>query len=760
MIKRLILKRFGKFSGRILEFSPFTVITGPNETGKTTIFDALFENLCGGQRRGDIWMRLNERYGKDRESSLELAAGSEPVSFDAQEFLEIFAVRGGDIGIDAAGGAAWFDAAKNSLLTAGLDPAEIASRLAKEGTENKGYAPIRARTALEGEITELGSRLREYLNKREQALSGESGRKKLEAEAAELKARLSAREEELEKVRPQYEASLAGAELAGVRKALDTLRELDEARARGKALEGFAAGKIAEYDAIIADAGAKKNAIGVMRGGLAEREKFFGKLKAGMEAERASLPGLERRAAAAAALASQIDVFQASPAVQPRQGTGGPLLFGFCAAGAVLGAFLYYRIGGAAGLLAGAAAAAAVCAALWLAAYRRSGFSAGPEEAKREFLARLSDSWRNSGFDSELLKRDTLEGTREALARLALEARAAADKLAAHEKEAGEAAAGISSGADSAGILEKEIAELEARARAWLADNGCASRDEYIKNAAESANAAAALARLAAEAEALMRTRGEGSEKKLRGRLLDEKDSLEKKAAASYFSEAKAKSLKLEYERLRGEIETLKSDFTGREAALQGARNLSAGRLEGLPEAINALTVDIAGKKSRVEDINLSLEACRLASKVFSEIASGSSAQFMALGAEVADALSGGPVRFASFELDGVFMADAGGTERPVARLSTGTRDLFMLGARLALARKARKDRDGRVPPALLVLDEPFLSFDGGRTGTALKLLAAFQKETDWQIIVLTKDPGVAQAAGAAGVQFTEIALS
>jgi ABC-type Mn2+/Zn2+ transport system ATPase subunit len=72
-----------------------------------------------------------------------------------------------------------------------------------------------------------------------------------------------------------------------------------------------------------------------------------------------------------------------------------------------------------------------------------------------------------------------------------------------------------------------------------------------------------------------------------------------------------------------------------------------------------------------------------------------------------------------------------------------------MFAARLALALKTRLGAGG-LAPALLVLDEPFYTLDQSRAAAALKLLGAFQKETDWQIILLTKDPAVRAAAESA----------
>jgi DNA repair exonuclease SbcCD ATPase subunit len=79
---------------------------------------------------------------------------------------------------------------------------------------------------------------------------------------------------------------------------------------------------------------------------------------------------------------------------------------------------------------------------------------------------------------------------------------------------------------------------------------------------------------------------------------------------------------------------------------------------------------------------------------------------------------------------------DATGSARSKDFLSTGTRDAFLLTARLVLAEKSL-NKDNR---AIIVLDEPFLALDRQRTGRALEILKKFHRDTDLQIVIFTKD--------------------
>jgi DNA repair exonuclease SbcCD ATPase subunit len=89
-----------------------------------------------------------------------------------------------------------------------------------------------------------------------------------------------------------------------------------------------------------------------------------------------------------------------------------------------------------------------------------------------------------------------------------------------------------------------------------------------------------------------------------------------------------------------------------------------------------------------------------------------------------------------AFALDSADVADGDGGARPEEFLSAGTRDAFLLAARLTLARKSVA-AGGR---ALVVLDEPFIALDRARTARALDVLKEFHETAGWQIVIFTKD--------------------
>jgi len=85
-------------------------------------------------------------------------------------------------------------------------------------------------------------------------------------------------------------------------------------------------------------------------------------------------------------------------------------------------------------------------------------------------------------------------------------------------------------------------------------------------------------------------------------------------------------------------------------------------------------------------------------------------------------------------------LQDATHNLRPLNFLSKGTQDLFYLGMRLFLGREMWLVEKLGGTSGFFVFDEPFAALDDERVQIALAMLDEFQKKYDWQYIILTKD--------------------
>lgn len=87
-----------------------------------------------------------------------------------------------------------------------------------------------------------------------------------------------------------------------------------------------------------------------------------------------------------------------------------------------------------------------------------------------------------------------------------------------------------------------------------------------------------------------------------------------------------------------------------------------------------------------------------------------------------------------SWDLGDIMVSLPSGQEKPIEWLSTGTLNQLYMIMRLALAERSLKKRKG-----FLLLDDPFLTFDSGRVSRVLDILFDFVTD-GWQIIFFTVD--------------------
>lgn len=762
MIKRLGLTDFGKFRAVSLELGPFTVISGANEAGKTTIFDGLFQALCKHNGVKSCWKNLQERYGEARQAVPFWEPPDSMLQFDDAEFLEIFAIRAGDTSVRAATadqkkGSSWAAAAENALLNAGLNPAKIAEDLYAETTA-KGKASLNARAGqVKNAMAKCEAELAQFKAKRDAILAGEADTARLAADKAERTRALAALNADLTQKRAEVETLEAACRLAKALAGINQLREFKRLKEETAKLSMYERSEIAGYRVLLGAKAEAEARVKATEAAIHEKEASIQALQAALEELNNNEAALNARRSYAAMLLPKLDAYAATPPEivitvnwKLRAGiwTGGLGL-------AVLAALSGRNIG------------AYIAAVLVLGAAAFAGFKASivetltpqtPEQVSA-FLARLAGEWQNAcGYAMDAT---SIEAARSFFAQPAAAYEANYNVLLTREAELPVLNGGL---AAAQAQLEADKAAVERQAEAaaaWLKDKGCASEEEYSKKVSDYA----LLAAQAADKENLIavvcRQYGCGSEDELENRLFTEKEAFERKGAdPALADEEKLARLKRKAEAAAGEIAAADKELGAVDKALAVASAAAGAHMEGLPEGINACQTLLAEQADELAGFELQKEAYAMAAGVFYKLAENSKAVFAALGNEVAGmmaaVLPAAKVEFNNFEPGEAAMADAAGHMRPLASLSSGTRDLFLLAARLAIAKKARAI-EGGYAPALLVLDEPFYTLDQARTQAALALLAAFHKETNWQVIILTKDLYVAEEAARLGA--SEIAL-
>ncbi len=755
MIKRLDLADYGKFRKESLHFGPFTVITGPNEAGKTTVFDALFDAVCAESRHEGrpAWKNLAGRYGALRKAEIGWEEGFDPVKLADDEFLEIFAVRAGETSVNAAGGKSWESAAEARLLNSGLNPAQFAAAMVdKAESARKGSLKSRAKE-LNKELKALEPELAELKAKKDAIFGGEAEVERLEAELKTRRAALEAKLEELKTLRGRMEGLSMSCRLAAAEAGLKALRELRETREELQRLVMFSQNETPAYKALLAEQAERDRAVAGAEAALAEKKAAADAAKAALDALVAKQPVARKQRETALALSEKIKTYVSAPP-KVTQYVVPPLRYGIWAGAAALAAFVAWS-----GRNTGAYAAAGVivAAGVWVGVKLsiKEKLSGHTKDEDKSFLDLLEAEWTTVS-DEKMLRAD-IEAARGYFSGAAAAAAALTDSIKPRSDEYAGLEGGLKAAAKTLNELKAAADDAAARAGGWLKERGCASEEEYQSKLAEHGRLVAHAGDIM-ERVRIFKDRYQCSEDdQIRDRLLMEKDALDHKGVdPGKADEPELERLKAREGAMLEEIRGLEAAASGVEAGIEKARAVAGAKLEGLPGRINAIEARMAAAHEELADLDLHAQGYMLAAEVFGRLAEKSTAAFDDLSRQVTATLSRAlpesEASFGSFDAGEAGMKDAGGKVRPVKYLSSGARDLFMLAARLMMARKAREGADGTVYPALIVLDDPFYTLDHARTLAAMRLLAEFQGTTGWQVIIFTKDFTLADTAREAGI--------
>ena len=167
-LKRLFMGHFGLFHGRLIEFGPgLNLIFGPNESGKTTLVDAIVVSLLAraDKKGGGVksWPRtlgnLKERYGTDISLQMMIEHDGREVEFPSprnfqdrwdlgwDELRAIFIAREGELELATGSGREfhnWWSSLKGKLLGFEEEPRKVLSKIAAEAnlTDNLGLTVV------------------------------------------------------------------------------------------------------------------------------------------------------------------------------------------------------------------------------------------------------------------------------------------------------------------------------------------------------------------------------------------------------------------------------------------------------------------------------------------------------------------------------------------------------------------------------------------------------------------------------------------
>lgn len=739
MIGKVHLTGFGRFRDTVFDFSSVTVFVGGNESGKSTIFDALFDRICTPRGSTVHGKRLTSRYGAERVSSIEFTG--EKISMEPDEFLNINAIGAGNTVVEFSGGDKWLERVKASIFTDGINPQKLAGEF-DSLSKDKGMLThvLRYRKKKE-EHAQLEKRLEELEQRRKSILEREAALHDLKGELKGLVSRGSRVTElltEKEHLLDQQAKIQTRENLMRTLALISEVRELEAALAGMSAVKEDRAGELKKLSAEAASLESKRSTLSAEALGAEARLQAAEKH---LDEKLRAAASLSSIAAAADRLAGRIET-EAPRSVVRTVTVWNRTLLALSLIPAAAGIVLATVISDTPP--AAVISAAGLAAALFMVYLsRRTEERLEPPDASG-FIDRLKDDWRIRSRGGEL-KSSTVEGLLGELLSIRSEFESTERELARLREERGSLKSEAGRLSSEKALAESESAAAVEKLEKTLKNLGVESIEEYTARRSRYEHVRGDHRKQLSELEAEMRRFHAVDTAGLKAECETRVSGLDREITAEKLPEAAMTLLRRELDSLREE----KLAVASREASVRSSLDKAEGEIKGSLGDLPGLIYEAEKALRRCGGELLRMEIDRKAAAtvrdIFDEMSRDSDDAFAAISADITGYLKGmlpGDRRasLGNFKAGDIQVSDAGGHRRALENLSTGTRDAFHLAARLALALRSREEGT----PGVIVLDEPFHSLDRTRSLRVLRVLRSFHTEHGWQIILSSKEEGMA----------------
>ncbi len=735
MIKRLMLEDFGKFKDTHFDFSNATLFLGKNESGKTTIFDALFQETCHPRANRRYGRQLQQRYGESRRAQLKWS-GDEP-RFDEDEFYNLLAIRSGDVYLDMASGSTWMEKVKSGLFTGGIDPLRLQKTFADRASDKGSFKHNRDQKQLEEDLSKLGDRLEDRRNKRDSLLSRESDTRILKNKLDSLQTDHESKTAEMSRIEKELEYEGKIQEKGKLNNLLLKIRDGVARQKILESLESYTGKELARMDDLRSgiaqlelDSAKVQTDHDHQRELLKERQKEVVRLREAMD----NSSNLSRLAT------EYLDSLKRIRENLPRRRTSWwhwlvlAVLSALVAASVLLSLnqenILFFLISVGLGTLLG------VFFLLLIGRIRTQ-----PDlERIGDTVQRLKEEWRDRTGGSAILTSDNPDGLARELETLRSAADRDSEAVGRANGELRERAKSLEESKERREELIRQMQTGESSIADWLKRADVRNRDEYYRKTLDRQRLQQEQSRWEEELEAECKNRGMDSvsllQQECERRLRDfDHEHIPNRGK----SEEEIHRLQRDLKEKSGRIDAVSDEH--RRVALMKAQQQGeiSGSLGSLPQEIADLERSILERKELLKAMEIDKLAAHLVREIFEKIAVDTENVLVELGRELAFQFGEIVPEMREISLTGlstesIAVADAGGASRPIGHLSSGTRDAFLFAARMALARRGHPER------ALLILDEPFHALDEERVGKTLAMIRKFQLETQWQIVLFSKE--------------------
>jgi DNA sulfur modification protein DndD len=737
MITEIQIKKFGKWENKNFTFNKVNFIFGENESGKTTLFDAIVYGITKPSGTTSLGKDINSRYGRDKSDKQITIQGRIPESLDAEEFLNLHTLKAGGIRMNFEK-ANWLEKIKQQLFSGGFDPNSIVSDLTTR-TRIHGNNPFtKSLTNIKLNIENVDNELNSLIQKKANLLNDEKNltnesiaRESTQQEIQRIEKEISAIQTEI----TREEESRKFQENKQIYKSID---EWKLARNSADQLKAFSKDRTFELDSIQNKinqlASDKEN---LKKNILAnEMESNYQKnklevLKQNFEKEN-PIENLARN------LQERILGFIRSPkmVIITKWNIAFIVFSSLCL---LLGTVLISLEFSEKGFLFYIGIALAVLGLILL-SFSRSEEKARDLKYDNQIVRDFKKEWKNAVDQNDIALDldgcDTIEDIREVLIQYLSQRKnhtvLVQEKLEQIQKL----------DLDRLTLIKNEsnfIAELalsEKSNKELFNELNVSSKEEY--------NSKRTQYQIDVEKFSSIETnlRERYKVKELEALLIEAKRNIEsckeKGIGEPTLNDSEFQARKI----LISQKENFKKELYAKEKSLFTNATEMKAKLEAslgpISKSIQESETKLFSLKTEKEELENQFEATKIALNIFEEISEEANDIFKTLAVEIAESsknLFDEDRKILIEDLKGnISMQDKGNTMRHLDHLSLGTKDAFYIATKLAFCDKINPEMK------LFMMDEPFLSLDESRETNALQVIRNYVQEKGWQLIILSKD--------------------
>lgn len=727
MISEVKLNSFGRFRDRKFHLGATTVFFGANESGKTTVFDAVLMGLCRPHRTSKQGKQLHKRYGQDPDFALLPLNENSKAEMSIHDFLGVHAIRSGELtfGESWSGDRKWVSDLKARILTGSIDVGAVVDELQKRGSDTATYKHNRGLAALKKELHETEQKLTRKRDQREAILSADSRLGRLDEELIQLEKKLLEQTEHVNELAEQIQWERKIRKRQKLERDLRDINEREKLKKRLEVLALFKKDHSRELDQLETQARIKREKLNQLKAKLEiarDRQKKVAEIVSDLGAREPQAKALKDRAEEVR-----------SRLIDSKNRTVDRTVWRWGYLGAAA-ASLVAGVGLSASLDAPLAYVAlflgfAASFGLALAARRtvREVDAAAAERACREEL----EKWNLYAPEESKARVTTLNAFIEFCDKTINDYKMLLQAQQAHRNEERSITSDISSFQQDLDSARKASDDAVNQIKVWLSHYGVKDKGDYTIKVTQYAETARALGDTEVSLDQLSMQREE-IERQLRG--FDEEG-----VPNEGLADDALQRLENQHKEKKSLCEELREQYAKKRSENDLSTGQVQGELKGIPEAIALLESDERRLQLEIQQGEQTKEAARIAASLFMEIDEESDLMMAQIAKGTKEYLR--IVLLATTEVEAtdlkegeISVTDATGTMRSMNQLSRGTRDAVVLAARLALAECCNGSQ------SLLILDEPFLTLDEDREKKALEMLLKFQRKNQWQLVFLTKE--------------------